>query len=87
MRIKHLPADSAFGRAVLGGAATVTMDTHLLAHISYLLAGGNWQRSGGRGRRPKPIELPGAASRQAAPASAVPDAVRRLRNLGLIPAE
>lgn len=31
----------------------------LLALIADLLAGANWQRSGGKGQRPKPIPRPG----------------------------
>lgn len=43
-------------------AATWSADTHLLATVADLLAGGNWQRGGGKGRRPKPIQRPGAKS-------------------------
>ena len=32
-----------------------TLDQHLLAVVVDQLAGANWQRSGGRGARPKPI--------------------------------
>ena len=33
-------------------------DTYLLAHIADLLAVANWQRSGGKGQRPKPVIRP-----------------------------
>lgn len=39
--------------------------THLLACISDILAGANWQRGGGKGERPKPIERPTDKQRQA----------------------
>lgn len=36
-----------------------TLDTQLLAGVADLLAGANWQRGGGKGERPKPLERPG----------------------------
>jgi hypothetical protein len=53
--LAHLPPESATAREVRGGDGTVTNE--LLAHIANLLAGANWQRSGGKGNRPKPIRL------------------------------
>lgn len=38
-----------------------TTDTDLLAAILHTLQGANWQRAGGRGRKPKPIERPQSA--------------------------
>lgn len=35
-----------------------SMNTHLLALIADVLAGANWQRGGGKGKRPKPIPRP-----------------------------
>lgn len=32
---------------------------HILAHILDVLAAGNWQRGGGKGRRPQPLPRPG----------------------------
>jgi hypothetical protein len=47
-----------------------------------------WQNSGGKGSRPKPIPLPSEKSRGDRPAKSKAsgeDIARRLRNLGLIP--
>jgi hypothetical protein len=60
------------------------MDTHLLAAVAHLLAGGNWQRGGGKGARPKPIKLPDG--RAGDPKARADRTVQRLKNLGLIPA-
>ncbi|WP_157239519.1 hypothetical protein [Catenuloplanes japonicus] len=46
---------------------------------------GNWQRGGGKGRRPKPIEIPDGKPKKSA-AQRGEDLARRMRNLGLIPA-
>ncbi len=37
-----------------------TVDTYRRASTVDLLAGANWQRSGGKGKRPKPIARPNA---------------------------
>lgn len=37
---------------------------YLLAQIVDLIAGGNWQRGGGKGRRPRPVERPGHNARR-----------------------
>jgi hypothetical protein len=62
----------------------------LLRRQDLLLAGANWQRGGGKGSKPKPIELPDGKGRGNKPAtSSKPsggDVANRLRNLGLIPA-
>jgi hypothetical protein len=60
----------------------------LLRQIDLRLAGANWQRSGGKGQKPKPVPLPDDRSRgdRPAPARSTPDVGERLRNLGLIPA-
>ena len=66
----HLPRDSATMLAVSPRhpAEGWTQDTHLLARVADLLAGGNWQRGGGKGPRPKPIEPP-----KLGPAEPIPD--------------
>jgi hypothetical protein len=52
--------DSAYARAALGAEEIAwTLEAHLLAVIGDRLAGGNWQRSGGKGPRPSPIRRPG----------------------------
>jgi hypothetical protein len=61
----------------------------LLRRIDLLLAGANWQRAGGKGQKPKPIDLPDGKGRGSKPAPAKPsgdDIAARLKNLGLIPA-
>lgn len=56
----------------------------LLRQIDLRLAGANWQRAGGKGQKPKPIDLP--QQRRARPAKpSGDDLAQRLRNLGLIP--
>ena len=73
---------------MLGPAADVTLDTYLLRRIELRLAGANWQRGGGKGKRPEPVPLPGEKTRQAQQSKSAPasDVVQRLRNLGLMPA-
>lgn len=56
----------------------------LLRQIDLRLAGANWQRSGGKGQKPKPIPLPDGKTGQRKPDGA--EVAQRLRNLGLIPA-
>lgn len=57
----------------------------LLRRIDLGIQGGNWQRGGGKGQKPKPVELPQQhRTRPAKPAG--DDIARRLANLGLIPA-
>jgi hypothetical protein len=61
----------------------------LLRRIDLHLAGANYQRGGGKGQKPKPIELPDGKGRGSKPASTKPsgeDIAARLKNLGLIPA-
>jgi hypothetical protein len=47
-----------------------------------------WQESGGKGSKPKPLDLPDDKARTSQPAqsSSSSDVVQRLRNLGMIPA-
>lgn len=59
MRIAHLPADSPYGRAVLGEDHIWGLTEQLLAAVHDRLAAANWQRAGGKGPRPKPIPRPG----------------------------
>lgn len=51
--------DSRYARAILGEDALWTLSNHLLATVADRIAGGNWQRGGGKGGRPKPIRRPG----------------------------
>jgi hypothetical protein len=63
----------------------------LLRRLDLHLAGANWQRGGGKSSsRPQPIELPdgkGRGSRPASSGSSGEETARRLRNLGMIPAD
>lgn len=40
-------------------AAAWRLEHHLLALVIDLLAGANWQRGGGKGTKPKPLQRPG----------------------------
>ena len=50
---------SAIARCELGESAFWTVDTHLLAGVLDALNGANFQRGGGRGKKPSPIPRPG----------------------------
>lgn len=76
-------------RKLRGPMAAWDMQSLLLRNISFQLAGANWQRGGGKGQKPKPIELPdgkGRGSKPAASKASGADVAQRLANLGLIPA-
>jgi hypothetical protein len=59
----------------------------LLRQILLTLQGANWQRSGGKGSKPKPIPLPDNKGRGDQPASkpSGEEIAQRLKNLGLLP--
>lgn len=62
----------------------------LLRRVDLHLAGANWQRSGGKGQKPKPVDVSdgkGQGERPATPKPSGADTARMLRNLGLIPAD
>lgn len=46
--------------AISKGESAWGLREQLLALNADLVAGGNWQRGGGKGPRPKPIKRPGA---------------------------
>ena len=71
VQVVILEADqsSAIARHELGESAFWTVDTHLLAGVLDALNGANFQRSGGRGKRPSPVPRPGMP---AAPAETAP---------------
>lgn len=58
--ISHLPPTSALGMELNGPSATWDTTDYLLAAAVDALAVANWQRGGGKGRRPKRISRPGA---------------------------
>ena len=64
VQVVVLEADqgSAIARCELGESAFWTVDTHLLAGVLDALNGANFQRSGGRGKRPSPVPRPGEKS-------------------------
>lgn len=55
----RLPRESRFVAAVGGPSHEWSTSEYLLAQILDLTAGGNYQRGGGKGRRPKPVPRPG----------------------------
>jgi hypothetical protein len=57
--LRQLPPDSATGRAQLGPAVDWSTSDYLLAAVVDAERAALWQRSGGRGRRPKPVPRPG----------------------------
>ena len=60
VQVVILEADqgSAIARCELGESAFWTVDTHLLAGVLDALNGANFQRGGGRGKRPSPVPRP-----------------------------
>jgi len=80
--------DSLLHKKLRGPMASWDMTALLLRQIDLRLAGANWQRAGGKGQKPKPIDLPSTTSRGNQPARGKPsgdDLAQRLRNLNLIP--
>ena len=64
VQVVILEADqgSAIARCEVGESAVWTVDTHLLAGVLDALNGANFQRGGGRGKRPSPVPRPGEKS-------------------------
>lgn len=80
--------ESSLHRTLRGPMADWDLNALLLRNIALLLAGANWQRSGGKGSKPKPIALPEKTrtGQPAKPKKSGAEIAQRLRNLGLIPA-
>jgi hypothetical protein len=57
--LSHLPRDSALARKLLGDDAPWGLNEQLAAMTIDVLRQGNWQRGGGKGRKPKPLPRPG----------------------------
>jgi hypothetical protein len=53
---------SATTRVIDPEASTWKLTDHLLALLIDYVAIGNWQRGGGKGRKPRPVPRPGAGS-------------------------
>ena len=56
--IEHSDTGSAVFRARNPKSWAWDVDTDLLAAILFTLQGANWQRAGGKGDKPKPVERP-----------------------------
>jgi hypothetical protein len=56
--IRQLPPNSPLGIAINGDAARYGITDYLLLTVGDLLAAANWQRGGGKGPRPKPLQRP-----------------------------
>lgn len=57
--LEQSPRTSAFARSVAGDVAEWSTTDHLTAAVFDALNIANWQRGGGKGRRPKPLPRPG----------------------------
>jgi len=55
--VKFMPASSQLFQAVRGPQWSAEL--HMLANVVDTLTSANWQRSGGKGPRPKPVKRPG----------------------------
>lgn len=58
--MRQLPARCRVSRALHGDRVRWGDQEHLLAGILDTVRGGNWQRGGGKGQRPRPVPRPGA---------------------------
>ena len=56
--VKHLSTDSAYYRARNPRSWNWDTNTELMSAILYVLQWANWQRGGGEGEKPKPIQRP-----------------------------
>lgn len=61
--VRKLPPESATARSVHGLQVLWGPAEHLLAGTLDTLAMANWQRGGGKGSKPKPIDRPGSSER------------------------
>lgn len=57
--VKHAGADTALYRVTHGKDAIWTLEAQLLALLADILNVANYQRGGGKGVKPKPVERPG----------------------------
>lgn len=82
--VTYAPADSALVRSIHGDAAQWDATEHLLAAAVDALNAANWQRSGGKGRRPKPVPRPGRPKNERKLGSAsmsIEEAARRFEQI------
>lgn len=68
--VRNSPRTSALAGAIHGEAATWGITDHLLAAAVDALLGANWQRTGKKGGKPKPVKRP------------IRDKAKRARRLG-----
>lgn len=54
-----MPVTSQTAHALYGDTVTWTTSEHLLANVVDLTSTANWQRGGGKGKRPKRLHRPG----------------------------
>lgn len=59
--VRQLPRESATFRVLNPDESVWGLTDHLLAAVLDSLRAANWQRSGGKGPKPKPIPRPGVA--------------------------
>lgn len=62
----------------------------LLARIDFTLRGANYQRSGGKGRKPEMLKVPGMERRQRPGQQRTPDRgelIARMKSMGYMPAD
>lgn len=71
-------------RKLAGPMAPWGMNELLLRQVLFALQGANWQRGGGKGQRPKPIDLPDQKKAPRSRASGA-ETAQRLKNLGMLP--
>lgn len=57
--LRQLPIEARTVRITVGDQALWSQETYMLANVVDLLSGANWQRGGGKGRKPKPMQRPG----------------------------
>jgi hypothetical protein len=81
--------DSLLHKKLRGPMAHWSLEALIQRQTLLAIQGGNWQRGGGKGQKPKPIPLPDDKGRGNKPApikASGADIAQRLANLGLIPA-
>lgn len=61
--LRWAPPESAYARSLRGDAAEWDLQAYLLALIADGIGIGNWQRSGKKSGRPKPLPRPNAKNR------------------------
>lgn len=76
--VEHLPDDAATWRSVHGEAASWTRADVFAARAVFALEGANWQRSGGKGRRPQFVGPPPSKVKQERRQALIADAKRRI---------